>query len=317
MSCARLSLGTLVILAAAACGDDEGSSGTGSGGSGGTSSTGTSASTSSSSPTSGTGAGSSSGTSTGQGDPTASSASAGGTTSTSSSSTTSTGSGGFECEGGAYDTCSTCCGAAHPAGVALFEENLQQCACGLGMCQFKCAAYCDGGGVDEACMENIAWNYNSPSGATSMGLNFGACEVDAECNAYGTCLMECTVGRGPIPQPAEGTSPQEACVYYVNAYRAWEGLPPLARWADAEACVDGQIEHDSMTQPHDWFGMCGESTQNECYGFGPDRTGYCAAMLYSEKFTGDQGMGHYLAMTGAYTELACGFYQSAIAQDYR
>lgn len=252
---------------------------------------------------------------------TTSTTSGGGATSTSSSTSTtssSTSSGAPECSGGNYDACSTCCGQLHPAGVAKFGTNLQQCACNFGLCQFKCQAFCGGGAIDAACMENIAWNFNSPGfGDGPGGGNFGSCAADADCNAYGTCLMTCAVGRGPIPKPPPGTTPQQACVYYVNAYRAWEGLAPLSEWTSAETCVDGQIAHDAMTKPHDWFGMCGESTQNECYGFSSMENGFCASMLYSEKFSGDQGMGHYKAMTGPYSQLACGFAGSGIAQDYK
>lgn len=291
----RLPLAALFALLAAACGDDSASGAGATQGGGDVTGGGTS------SGANGVGAGGVGGaTNVGGG-----AASGGGTTTP-------------ECTGGAYDTCSSCCEALHPGGAALFAPQLQQCACGFGLCQFKCGAYCQGGSVDAACMENIAWNYNSPGYSnTAGGGNFGACATDPACAPYAECLMVCGVGRGPIPAPPSGTSPQDQCVHYINAYRAWEGKGPLARWSENEACVDGQIAHDAMTQPHDWFGMCGESGQNECYGFNPDQIGYCMSVMYSEKFSGDQGMGHFLTMTGDFSHVACGFSGSSAAQDYQ
>ncbi len=230
----------------------------------------------------------------------------------------STGPGEPECTGDAYDSCSPCCEALHPAGVAKYAETLNQCACGFGICQFSCGEFCASGVMDAACMEMAAFDFNSPGYSNSFGGgNFGACAADSECTAYATCLNVCTVGRGPIAPPAAGASPQDKCVHYVNAYRDWEGKPPLARWTEGEACADQQVAIDEMNGPHSSFGMCGEATQNECLGFNPDQIGYCQAMMYSEKFTGEQGMGHYLAMTGAYSKVACGFTDNWSNQNYQ
>lgn len=223
-----------------------------------------------------------------------------------------------ECAGDGYDTCSACCGEFHPEGVAVYEQTLDQCACGFGICQFKCADFCASGVVNAECMEMAAFDFNSPGYSNTFGGgNFGACAADAGCTAYATCLNVCTVGRGPIVAPTEGASPQDKCVHYVNAYREWEAKAPLARWTEGEACADEEVAIDEVNGPHSSFGMCGEATQNECLGFDPDQIGYCQAMMYSEKFTGEQGMGHYLAMTGNYSRVACGFTDNWSNQNYQ
>ena len=51
--------------------------------------------------------------------------------------------------------------------------------------------------------------------------------------------------------------------------------------------------------------------------FTPEEIGRCQALMYMEKITGDQDMGHYKTMTGAYAELACGFSGTTSTQNYR
>lgn len=223
-----------------------------------------------------------------------------------------------ECAGDGYDTCSSCCAELHPEGVALYEQTLEQCACGFGICQFECGDLCSAGTVSAECMEMAAFDFNSPGYSNTFGGgNFGACAADASCTAYATCLNVCTVGNGPIAAPPDGSSPQDKCVHYINAYRAWEGKGPLARWTEGESCADEEVAIDEVNGPHSSFGMCGESSQNECLGFAPDQIGYCQAVMYSEKFTGDQGMGHYLAMTGDFSRVACGFTDNWSNQNYQ
>ena len=105
-----------------------------------------------------------------------------------------------------------------------------------------------------------------------------------------------------------GGSPAEVCVATINEYRATKGLPPYARWTDAETCADGESQSDAMTlRAHGAFGKCGEFAQNECPGWpGPAGTMIpkCLASMWAE----GPGGGHYDAMSSTkYTKVACGF----------
>lgn len=54
-----------------------------------------------------------------------------------------------------------------------------------------------------------------------------------------------------------------ACVEEINILRATEGLPPLARAADKEACIDEQAQLDlDANKGHANFRHCGETSQN-------------------------------------------------------
>jgi hypothetical protein len=112
--------------------------------------------------------------------------------------------------------------------------------------------------------------------------------------------------------PPVGNGAQDLCVAEINKWRATEGLPPLARWTEAETCVDGQCKSDSETgKAHGAFGKCGEQAQNECPGWpGKPETmiAGCLKMMWDEKFgTGEKG--HYINMKNTrYTKVSCGFY---------
>ena len=107
---------------------------------------------------------------------------------------------------------------------------------------------------------------------------------------------------------------QQLCVDTINDYRATLGLPPYARWLDAETCGDGEAQMDSVSgKPHSAFGMCGEWAQNECPGWsGPpiDAIAGCLAQMWAEGPGDDfSSHGHYINMSSTrYTRVACGFY---------
>ncbi len=138
--------------------------------------------------------------------------------------------------------------------------------------------------------------------------------------------------------PYEGA--RQACVDKINALRATKGLPPYARWKEAEPCVDQQATYDEMNnKPHGAWGMklyptCNGSGQNECLGQGPGGIEGCLDMMWAEKdqagcsgcdacsnaynpncpncdFYGNQTgdvCGHYVNMSAKYfTKVACGF----------
>jgi hypothetical protein len=115
------------------------------------------------------------------------------------------------------------------------------------------------------------------------------------------------------PTPAGGNDPAQLCVDTINSYRASIGLPPFARWTDAEPCADSEGASDSQTgQPHSAFGRCGEWAQNECPGWpGPPSTmfGSCLQAMWNEGPGSDfPTHGHYINMTShTYTKVACGY----------
>lgn len=119
-------------------------------------------------------------------------------------------------------------------------------------------------------------------------------------------------GKDAGGAPPVGNGAQDLCVAEINKWRATEGLPPLARWTEAETCVDGQCKSDSETgKAHGAFGKCGEQAQNECPGWpGKPETmiASCLKMMWDEKF-GAGEKGHYINMKNTrYTKVSCGFY---------
>ena len=146
-----------------------------------------------------------------------------------------------------------------------------------------------------------------------------------------------TGGTGNSADPFDAN--RVACVKKINDYRATKGLPALARWTEAELCVDQQASEDSMTMTAHgaWIGgkyTCNGAGQNECPGWGADGIEACLDSMWGEgsqtacagcdacndgynpdcpncDFYGQQsGMtcGHYANMIAKYvTKVACGF----------
>jgi hypothetical protein len=117
----------------------------------------------------------------------------------------------------------------------------------------------------------------------------------------------------------EGSSDFEAargaCVDRINAFRATEDLPPLARWTDAEGCTEEQSKLDSEVQgAHENFGMCGERAQNTCPNWNGDVDEVidrCLQAMWDEG-PGEpfSEHGHYLNMSSrSYTKVACAFFE--------
>ena len=123
---------------------------------------------------------------------------------------------------------------------------------------------------------------------------------------------------------------RQLCVDTINALRATEGLPPLARWVDAEMCSDTSATSDEQSgTPHGAFGSCGEGAQNECLGHGPSGIVQCLNQMWDERlqencagcsacdapgdcpncdFFGPPACGHYVNMRAPWhTQVACGF----------
>ncbi len=125
------------------------------------------------------------------------------------------------------------------------------------------------------------------------------------------------------------------CVDHINELRATQDLDPYAQWTEIEGCVDGQATQDEQSgSPHGTFGDCGESSQNECLGHGPEGIVSCLDSMWAERelpgcagcdacrdgdqaacancdFYGDQTgdvCGHYVNMSSRnYSMAACGF----------
>lgn len=131
---------------------------------------------------------------------------------------------------------------------------------------------------------------------------------------------------GPLPEPIAGCTPTPAastgdpaqdCVDRINQFR-WECqcLPPLARWADAEACTDEQSGNDQATGvAHGNFGACGEFAQNTCPDWGSEAEiveGCLQAMWDEGPGEPFEAHGHYINMSNPdYTKVACGFFSGA------
>lgn len=140
-----------------------------------------------------------------------------------------------------------------------------------------------------------------------------------------------TTGGGTDDYAAERT----ACINRINELRATKGAFAYQQWGEAELCTDGQATSDESTgSPHGSFGSCGESSQNECLGHGPQGIVQCLDQMWAEKdlpgcagcdacALGDQAgcdncdffgqetgdvCGHYVNMRSlAYSRAACGF----------
>lgn len=110
------------------------------------------------------------------------------------------------------------------------------------------------------------------------------------------------------------TGAAQLCVDTINEHRATLGLPPLARWVEAESCSDEEAESDGNTgEAHGAFGSCDENAQNECPGWGgpPDSMIVpCLQLMWDEGPGEDFSKhGHYINMSSTrYTKVACGFH---------
>jgi hypothetical protein len=146
-----------------------------------------------------------------------------------------------------------------------------------------------------------------------------------------------STSTGSSTDPYEAA--REICVARINGLRATKGLPALARWKDAESCVDQQATEDEMNhKAHGAWGsgkyMCNGSGQNECLGAGVAGIEGCLDSMWKEKdqagcsgcdacadaynpscpncdFYGSSTgnvCGHYINMSAKYfTKVACGF----------
>ncbi|WP_437936331.1 CAP domain-containing protein [Sorangium sp. So ce341] len=121
-------------------------------------------------------------------------------------------------------------------------------------------------------------------------------------------------GAGGSGGNGDPTGAAQLCVDTINQHRATLGLPPLARWTEAESCSDEECESDGNTgQAHGAFGACDERAQNECPGWnGPPESMIvpCLQVMWDEGPGEDFNKhGHYINMSStAYTKVACGFH---------
>jgi hypothetical protein len=116
------------------------------------------------------------------------------------------------------------------------------------------------------------------------------------------------------PLPQMGGDLAQRCVDDINRYRATKGLPPLARWVEAEPCATEEAAEDSRTQrAHGSFGRCKESAQNACPNWPgpPERMiDECLKMMWDEGPGDFPAHGHYNNMVDTRsTKVACGTYR--------
>lgn len=186
--------------------------------------------------------------------------------------------------------------------------------------------------------ESGASNSNDSNATEVSGTDGATGDFPTTANSVTTPPMTDPTGQGPTSDPTGETQgetvtsanpttadptgdptgdPDEAatqlCVDTINMYRGTLGLPPLARWFDAEVCSDGEAMMDGASgTPHGAFGQCGEFAQNECPGWpGPPEamiTG-CLELMWNEGPGEDFNThGHYINMSStSYTKVACGF----------
>jgi hypothetical protein len=124
-----------------------------------------------------------------------------------------------------------------------------------------------------------------------------------------------------------GGEAHQLCVDRINEFRASEGKPAYARWAEQEACANDEARQDAMSgQDHGAFPQCGELAQNECpdYDSIDETLGACLDRMWAEgPGTDFDTHGHYLNMASTrYTEVACGYYTTSSGrvwaiQDFR
>ncbi len=110
------------------------------------------------------------------------------------------------------------------------------------------------------------------------------------------------------PLPTTG-DPYQDCVNRINQFRSeCACLPPLERWTEAESCSNEQSQLDATSGgAHGNFGMCGESAQDTCPGWGGGTEAIINDCLQSMWDEGPGG-GHHDIMSSDRTHVACGFY---------
>ncbi|MBS2020619.1 MAG: hypothetical protein JST00_47635 [Deltaproteobacteria bacterium] len=165
-----------------------------------------------------------------------------------------------------------------------------------------CAVVCMSCGDDPSTLGRSSTSSGGSSGETSSGDPGTSSGTSGDPGtSSGTSGTSGTVSGG-------GSTAAEICVNTINEYRKTKGLPPYARWPEAEACSDGQAASDGQTRKaHGAFGKCQEMGQNECPGWpGPAETmiPQCLKAMWGE----GPGGGHYEMMVSTrFTKVACGF----------
>ncbi len=136
----------------------------------------------------------------------------------------------------------------------------------------------------------------------------------ASLSALGLLSCDPAGSEATLPDPSKYASFRTACVDKINAFRATEGLPALARWTDSEGCADGEAKADSESgKAHGAFGTCTEWAQDECPGWGSVQSTVdgCLQSMWDEKNNPGGQQGHYKNMSNTkYTMVACGFYET-------
>ncbi|MCL2778997.1 MAG: trypsin-like serine protease [Polyangiaceae bacterium] len=177
----------------------------------------------------------------------------------------------------------------------------------------------DAGTPDASSPEAGTPDASAPEGGAR---DAGASSPDASLPDAGASVPDAAAPDASAP----ANDPRQLCVDTINSYRATLNLPPLARWTEAESCVDGEAATDMANNTyHSAFGTCVTPgakawAQNECAGWSmPEQSiTQCLAQMWAEG-PGDpySAHGHYINMTStAYTKVACGYAVSANGKTY-
>ena len=117
--------------------------------------------------------------------------------------------------------------------------------------------------------------------------------------------------RTPTPISTAAGDPTQFCVDTINGLRASVGLPPYARWTEAETCVRSQAHDDGLAgRPHSSGGRCGEAAQNACFSSGTptEAIGGCLQLMWAQGAVAVGARTEYKNMTSTtFTKVACGF----------
>lgn len=171
----------------------------------------------------------------------------------------------------------------------------------------------------------------SSAASGTSGSSSATSASSGDASSSSSTVASGSTGGGTDDYAAERT----ACINRINELRVTKGAYAYEQWGDAEVCTDGQATSDETNnEPHGQFGSCGESSQNECLGHGPQGIVACLDQMWAEKdlpgcagcdacalgdpagcdncdffgqTTGDV-CGHYVNMRSlSYSRAACGF----------
>lgn len=157
----------------------------------------------------------------------------------------------------------------------------------------------------------------SPGSGPNLATSLLALAMLAACGSDSST----SESRRTVADSSRALALDTFCVETINAFRATEGLAPLALWSDSAACLARQASTDAASDDaHGSFGTCSERAQNTCPGWPSDTSlaskrsvlRSCVQMMWNEGPGSDFSKhGHYLNMVNpAHTKVGCGFHHA-------